>query len=110
MGLRMDKWRESGKYLPPAFRDFHDQKALFKTIHGTINVEEHGYVEDINWAAGHVYVIDIFLWFMALHGYTLQKNRTRLDFNDIDDAIEVVKERNRKQRFVALNSLMSGDS
>lgn len=110
MGLRdilaIEKWRESGKYMPPAFRDFHDQKDLFKTIHETINVEGHEYVKDISWVAGQVYVIDIFLWFMALHGYTLQKSRAKLDFHDIDEAIAATKER----RFAGLKSLLSGDT
>lgn len=29
----MEKWLESGNYLPKFMRDFHDQKDLFKSMH-----------------------------------------------------------------------------
>ena len=32
----------------------------------------------------HTYVIDLFLWFMALHGYTLQRSRAKEEFYDLD--------------------------
>lgn len=77
------KWRKSGKYLPKFLRDFHDQKDVFKALHDTVNVEGHDYCKEISWVAGQCYVIDIFLWHMARHGYVLRKAKASLPFDDI---------------------------
>lgn len=90
----VERWRRAGRYLPKAFRDFHDQKDLFKTIHMTTAVEKNEYAKDISFVAGQCYVIDIFLWFMARHGYTLQRVRRKgLEFEDLDEKIRVTIER-----------------
>ena len=77
-------WRKKGKHLPRFMRDFHDQKDLFKTMHDLTIQEEN----KISWIDGHIYVIDMFLWFMARFGYTLQKTKTRLDFEGIEETIK----------------------
>lgn len=82
---KVQQWRDSGKHLPEFLRDFHDQKDLFKTIHETTRVENHSYCKEISWITGQCYVIDIFLWAMARYGYTLQKTRTRLPFEDLEE-------------------------
>jgi hypothetical protein len=80
--MDVDQWRNEGKHLPEFMRDFHDQKGLFKTIH-----EETG-CEFPTWVQGHIYVVDVFLHYMARHGYTLQKTRTRVnDFRDIQKTV-----------------------
>jgi hypothetical protein len=90
-------WIATGKYLPQPLRDFHDQKRLFKRIHVNVgrkikkNMEERGYdsyLQGLNWCMAHVYVIDFFLWFMALHGYTLQRSRQRFAFDDLDETMQ----------------------
>lgn len=86
-------WRKSGKYLPRFLRDFHDQKDTFKAIHDTVNVMGHEYVKDISWVAGQCYVIDIFLWFMARHGYVLRRAHRKLPFDDIEITTHEAKER-----------------
>ena len=86
--MNLKEFKDSGKYLPPILRDFHNQKDVFKLIHQTINVEKHEYAGDISWVKGHCYVIDIFLWAMANYGYTLQKSRAKVDFKDIHAATE----------------------
>ncbi len=76
-------WLESGDYLPNEFRDFHDQKNLFKAMHWIIkNANENGNARD-----GHVYVIDTFLWYMASRGYTLQRSRKKINFKEISDDV-----------------------
>lgn len=84
------EWRKEGKHLPRFMRDFHAQKDLFKAIHLTYrsdNPEE--IINKINWVDGQIYAIDIFLWFMAAHGYTLQKHRGyNVDFFNINASIE----------------------
>jgi hypothetical protein len=83
--INIEQWLKEGKYLPEPLRDFHDQKAIFKAIHQTINVEGHDYAKGVNWVAGHCYVIDIFLWWMARRGYTLQRTRRKGNFIDLWD-------------------------
>ena len=77
----VQEWLDSDEYLPTFMRDFHDQKDLFKYMHsayrGQADVGTH------NWIDGHTYVIDWFLWFMASRGYTLQKSRKKLDFEQL---------------------------
>lgn len=86
----LKQWLESGKYLPECIRDFHDQKDVFKTIHTL--VRSHEITKKVNWIDAQIYTIDVFLWFMAKRGYTLQKSRAKLEFDDLDDAVKRVKE------------------
>jgi hypothetical protein len=79
----VEQWLATGKYLPEFMRDFHDQKDVFRTIHGRIKPEP-----DISWITGQCYVVDVFLHFMARRGYTLQKNRSNVAFRDIHEDVE----------------------
>ena len=70
------------QYLPQEFRDFHDQKDLFKEIFRTyenvgkqMSSDEKTVLSEINWVQAHCFVFDTFLWHMARKGYTLQKAR-----------------------------------
>jgi hypothetical protein len=83
MSAQMEKWLRSGRYLPDPLRDFHDQKDVFKAIHELINVEGHAYAKPVDWVTGQCYVIDIFLWFMARRGYTLQRTRRKDAYSDL---------------------------
>lgn len=79
-------WRKAGKHLPDCLRTFHDQKAVFKLMHDML-VEPEGTERAIKvptWVEGQCYVIDHFLWFMARHGYTLQRSRAKLDFDSLE--------------------------
>ena len=100
--LNMDQWLKSGQYLPQPLRDFHDQKDVFKLMHSRINVEGHEYAKVVNWVAGQCYVIDIFLWFMARRGWTLQRSRTALEFNDLD----AEKKEHRDQMFASFSQML----
>jgi exonuclease I len=95
------QWRTEGKHLPPFMRDFHDQKDLFKTIHERYVERPDG----ANWVQAHCYTIDFFLWFMAQHGYTLQKCRTKLPFDDIHATIAAACEVRMNQEAALLNSI-----
>lgn len=101
MNEEIRQWRDEGKHLPAFMRDFHDQKDLFKTIHGRYQERPEG----ANWVQAHVYTIDFFLWFMAQHGYTLQRSRARLPFDDLHASIEAHQEVERQQTATLLNSL-----
>lgn len=91
-------WLKSGDYMPPEFRDFHDQKDLFKAMHNTIqNANENGNARD-----GHIYVVDTFLWYMARCGYTLQKCRKNLPFKEFDKDLS----KYRSDLASSMNSIM----
>lgn len=88
-------WKESGKHLPKFMRDFHDQKDLFKAISQAYRDSESNIV---NWRDAQIYTIDCFLWFMASHGYTLQKSRKHVESYDIEASIQHAREI-RNERF-----------
>lgn len=91
MRKSVSAFRENGRYLPPALRDFHDQKDVFRLIHRITKVEGNEYCKDVTWVAGQCYVIDIFLWTMARFGYTLQRSRANVDFADMQEFIKAHK-------------------
>lgn len=78
MDAKLKKYLNSKKYLPEFMRDFHDQKLLFRRIDEINQNSNNVYTNDISWIAAQVYTIDIFLWYMATHGYILQKSRKKL--------------------------------
>lgn len=90
---------KSGDHLPAPLRDFHDQKDVFKTIHA-LSQSEHS---SVTWIMGHIYVIDVFLWFMAKRGWTLQRSRANVDFRDLAADINLVRDRESE----TLKQLMS---
>lgn len=85
-------WRAAGRHLPHWLRDFHAQRSVFRTLH-SLTRPQAGEEEKVGWVDGQIYVIDTFLWFMARHGYTLQKSRARLPFDDLSVSIEHVEAR-----------------
>ncbi len=88
-------WLKSLQYLPPPLRDFHDQKEVFKAMHQIINVDGHEYARTVNWVTGQCYVIDIFLWFMARRGYTLQRSRAKVPFRDLQSDLDELRQQRR---------------
>lgn len=60
------------KLLPDVMRDFHDQKDLFKAMFDHYSANPENKIP-VNWVDGHIFTLDFFLWFMAQHGYRLQK-------------------------------------
>ena len=76
---------DSGEYLPVFMRDFHDQKDVFKFLDHRFrrNKPETRIRRIPSWVEANIYVIDCFLWFMALWGYTLQKSRKRVNFQEM---------------------------
>lgn len=85
------EYQESGKHLPDFMRDFHDCKDVFKAMHAMYAHGEQGKPEHErmpNFRSGMCYTVDWFLWFMALHGWTLQRSRADVDFRDIHATVE----------------------
>jgi len=102
MSKSVEQWRDGGEYLPECLRDFHDQKDIFKALHDYINVEGHQYAGKVGWIAGQCYVIDVFLWWMAKHGYTLQRCRAKVDFDDLGDAVSRARDCRNKSAAKAM--------
>lgn len=103
----IDAWLKSGEYLPEVLRDFHDQKEVFKAMHEII--QEPGpeeFIKRPNWIEGQCYVIDVFLWFMARRGYTLQRTRRRGDFRDLGADVRAQTEKRNAATMAALKSAL----
>lgn len=81
-------WSKDKGYLPDFMKDFHDQKDLFKSMEILFEKNENFKKLPGSWIDRHIYVIDFFLWFMGQNGYTLQKNRSNVEFFDIQDTIK----------------------
>lgn len=98
--LAFDQWRKSGGYLPDFMRDFHDQKDLFKAMQDVVERSnaKHGGHRALNatWTDYHIYTVDIFLWVLAAHGYTLQRSHQRFGFASVYDFVAGAKERARE--------------
>jgi len=99
---RLVRWVDSGKHLPKWLRDFHDQKSVFRACEETLGKPQNG----ITWVDGHIYTIDRFLRFMALHGYTLQ--RTRPEAPAIADTVKYCKTRRAAAFMEALTERRTG--
>lgn len=94
MGItNIDKWLESGKYLPEPLRDFHDQKAVFFAMHSIVREDPTALIKRPDWISGQCYVIDVFLWFMARRGWTLQRTRRKGNFRDLDADVRANQEK-----------------
>jgi hypothetical protein len=104
--MDLESWLKSGAYLPRKMRDFHDQKDVFKALFDTIRIPEN--LKHISWVDAHIFTIDIFLWWMARRGYTLQKSRSRQDFFvDFDKSVADAKERRDARDIELLRSALT---
>jgi len=87
------------QFLPMELRDFHAQKDLFKAMHDYYAkgfaklVEEKSNHTMPNWTDGMVYALDFLLYFLAAHGYTLQRSRLPLPFASLQATIDVHREK-----------------
>ena len=101
MDQQLKQWRDEQKHLPEFMRDFHNCKRLFRGISEHIVCEDDHPANAVNWRQAHCYTIDVFLWFMAKHGYTLQRSRARQSFDDLDALLDEL-DSDRKQIMAAL--------
>lgn len=89
MTPELQAWRSAGKHLPDILKDFHDQKAIFNLMHEMLGEPDpKDRIKRPTWMEGQVYVIDFFLWFMARHGYTLQRSRAHQEFESLSENIK----------------------
>lgn len=100
---KLVEWRQDGEHLPDFMQDFHDQKELFKTI----GPMEGPSGRQVDWITAQCYTIDRFLWFMARHGYTLQKSRARLPFDDIATTLNEARNERQQQYGAVLKEALA---
>jgi len=98
-------WRQAGKHLPECLRDFHDAKNLFRTMHALQGPGADSVIKTPNCVEGQAYVIDHFLWFMAQHGYTLQRSRAKMGFDNLDEKIAA----HRESELSGLRAIIQGE-
>lgn len=84
-------WLENDGHLPECFKDFHDQKDVFKTLWRALKMEGAKGYEGLAWTTAHCFTIDKFLWFMAIHGYTLQRSRADVEFQDLRETVQAFR-------------------
>jgi hypothetical protein len=104
MDEQLKAWRADAKHLPDFLKDFHDQKDFFKMMHERLTTDDNSYTKDISWVAGQIYTVDMFLWYCAKFGYTLQRSRAKQNFEDLDQAISA----NNNQRNDHFANLLLG--
>lgn len=102
--INVDQWLKSGDYLPKPLRDFHDQKEVFQAMHEIVREDPTALVRRPDWIQGQCYVIDVFLWFMARRGWTLQRTRRHGDFRDLEADVRAKTE----ARNAASSALLAG--
>lgn len=94
MDPQLQAWRKAGKHLPDCLKDFSAQGDVFRAMHEMIGPQDpQDLIRRPTCVEGHCYVIDYFLWFMARHGYTLQRSRAALAFDSLQDSISAVRAR-----------------
>ena len=92
MSPELQTWRQAGHHLPGILKDFHDQKEIFQAMHFMIGESGRSdLIRQPTWVEGQCYVVDVFLWFMARHGYTLQRSRAKQPFDSLKDNVAAVK-------------------
>jgi hypothetical protein len=98
-------------HLPDFMRDFHDQKDLFRAVDAwdgdNRTADERKRYPRPNWVDAHVYTVDVFLRFMAEHGYTLQRCRKSLEFRDIAETVSRDRDARRASSAASLRAIMS---
>ncbi len=101
----LSDWLRSRSHLPKYLKDFHDAKTLFKCLGSRITRQHQAIKDSEDWkplampdpVAAHIYTLDCFLWFMARHGYVLQRVRSPRDsrpqFHDLGETLKGFEDR-----------------
>ncbi|MBC8737427.1 hypothetical protein F6X40_11485 [Paraburkholderia sp. UCT31] len=95
MDATLRKWRDDGKHLPEFLRDFHEAKDFFQALKEFVEIDDGNPAKDISAMTAQIYVVDVLLWYLARHGYTLQRSRARLEFDDIRETVAAFVEERR---------------
>ncbi|WP_392559740.1 hypothetical protein [Orbus mooreae] len=97
MNNKLLNYLNEGKHLPSFMKDFHDQKDIFKLLAHYVQTDTNHEPDRLpNWISAHIYTIDFFLWTMARCGYSLQKSRSKIDFDNIQELIDAENKHENK--------------
>jgi hypothetical protein len=80
---KLKNFLDEGLYLPAPIRDDEERMTLINRIKSMIPPEDAELI-DLTPNDIHRLIVNKFLWFMAAHGYTLQKTRMKAPFYDLD--------------------------
>lgn len=87
---QIEYYKKELKYLPDYLRDFHNQKDLFKMIHGWYNqnYKETELLKKISFREGQIFIIDFVLWCLVRYGYKIQyNNMDKSKFNNYSEQL-----------------------
>lgn len=109
--MKLEEFMSENNYLPPFMQDLHDIKNIFKAIEDSIITNRRksdnplfsNSEGNITWCQGLIYTTEIFLYFMAHHGYTLQKSKRNLPFYELEDTINEWKKINEEKYLSSIN-------
>ena len=103
--MDINEFRKQHKHLPSFLKDFHDEKDFFKAMYDMYAKELERALPAYNWRDNHIFCLDFFLWFCALHGYGLQKLRAKdVQFRNIKETIKSYNEKSLNAFSKILNS------
>lgn len=95
-------------FLSPEIADFHDQKDLFKTFEDLYGENETFKKMPNSWIDNHVFSVDFLLHFFALHGYKLQKIRTKgVKFHDLSQTMSHYANARRERSAKAFQEMLA---
>lgn len=98
-----DYVKEVKNFLPAEIADFHNQKDLFKTFEEIYAKHETFAKMPNTWVDNHVFTVDFLLYFFALHGYKLQKIRSKgVEFCDLNTTLEHYRKERIDRFYTAL--------
>lgn len=88
-----------GDHLPEILRAYDDQDQLFRAMHGLTgwNDDDHC-ASDVTHITGNKYVVELFLKFMAEHGYVLRKDPQLAGARDIETSLAQFEQKEREVR------------
>lgn len=108
MKIDLKRYLAEGSYLPNPIKDFHDCKVVFKMIGELLQSlpQSSLLLENMNWSTAHVYTVDVFLWYLAKHGYTLQMSRKKIDFSCINSEVANIEHQNMIKKMELIHHII----
>lgn len=109
--MEIVEYLNKGEHLPDFMKDFHDQKDLFKAIYTQWHDGHKETLNNVSWVDAQCFTIDFFLWWMAIHGYKLQKIKKKdIAFYSAKETIAKYKKERDEEFFNILNKHLKSKS
>jgi hypothetical protein len=103
MGARriaFEEWLAEGRHLPAFLREWQSQKDLFKLLAEYADAQPPGPnlpPHPLPWHHARDYTLQVFLRFLAEHGWTLQPARKEYEFPLIEAILDQCAEQRRQR-------------